>query len=157
MKIVFVQTGKTKGKEIQKLEEEYYKRLGRYVSFQKVVVPDLKNTKALREDEVKKQEAALIQKEFQPGDHIVLLDDKGKQYTSIKFANHIQQIMNRGVRRIVFVIGGPYGFDQSIYDVAQEKLSLSLMTFSHQIIRPIFAEQLYRAYSILNNDPYHHE
>lgn len=157
LKIVFVQTGKTKGKEIQKLEEEYYKRLGRYVSFQKVVVPDLKNTKALREDEVKKQEAALIQKEFQPGDHIVLLDDKGKQYTSIKFANHIQQIMNRGVRRIVFVIGGPYGFDQSIYDVAQEKLSLSLMTFSHQIIRPIFAEQLYRAYSILNNDPYHHE
>lgn len=157
MKIVFVQTGKTKGKEIQKLEEEYYKRLKRYVSFEKVVVPDLKNTKALREDEVKKQEAALIQKEFQPGDHIVLLDDKGKQYTSIKFANHIQQIMNRGVRRIVFVIGGPYGFDQSIYDVAQEKLSLSLMTFSHQIIRPIFAEQLYRAYSILNNDPYHHE
>lgn len=157
MKIVFVQTGKTKGKEIQKLEEEYYKRLGRYVSFQKVVVPDLKNTKALREDEVKKQEAALIQKEFQPGDHIVLLDDKGKQYTSIKFANHLQQIMNRGVRRIVFVIGGPYGFDQSIYAAAQEKLSLSLMTFSHQIIRPIFAEQLYRAYSILNNDPYHHE
>lgn len=157
MKIVFVQTGKTKGKEIQKLEEEYYKRLGRYVSFQKVVVPDLKNTKVLREDEVKKQEAALIQKEFHPGDHIVLLDDKGKQYTSIKFANHLQQIMNRGVRRIVFVIGGPYGFDQSIYDAAQEKLSLSLMTFSHQIIRPIFAEQLYRAYSILNNDPYHHE
>lgn len=122
-----------------------------------VVTTDLKKTKNLSETEVKKKEAELILREVLPGDHIVLLDDKGKDYTSLKFADHLQQIMNRGVKRIVFIVGGPYGFDTSVYQKANEKLSLSKMTFSHQIIRAIFAEQLYRAFAILNNEPYHHE
>lgn len=157
MKIVFIQTGKTRGRDILNLEEEYYKRIGRYRPFDKVIIPDLKKTKNLDEAAIKKKEGELIAKEFQAGDHIVLLDDKGKQYTSLEFARHIQNIMNRGVKRLVFVIGGPYGFDADIYAKASEKLSLSSMTFSHQIIRPIFAEQLYRAFTILNNEPYHHE
>ncbi len=157
MKIVFIQTGKTRSTDIGNIETEYYKRIGRYLPFESIVIPDLKKTKNLSEDEVKKKEAELIHKEFNPGDHIVLLDDKGKEYTSLKFAGHLQQIMNRGVKRLVFVVGGPYGFDPTIYALAQEKLSLSRMTFSHQIIRAIFAEQLYRAFTILNNEPYHHE
>ncbi len=99
----------------------------------------------------------MICREFQPADHVVLLDDKGKEYTSMRFADHLQQIMNRGPKRLVFVVGGPYGFDAAVYNAAQEKLSLSKMTFSHQIIRAIFAEQIYRAFTILNNEPYHHE
>ncbi len=157
MKIVFIQTGKTRSTDINNIEAEYYKRIGRYLPFDTIVIPDLKKTKNLSKDEVKKREAELIQKELNSGDHIVLLDDKGKEYTSLKFAGHLQQIMNRGVKRLVFIVGGPYGFDPSIYALAQEKLSLSRMTFSHQIIRAIFAEQLYRAFTILNNEPYHHE
>ncbi len=157
MKIVFIQTGKTRSPDIINIETEYYKRISRYLPFEAVVIPDLKKTKNLSEEEVKKREAELIQKELNPGDHIVLLDDKGRDYTSVKFAGHLQQIMNRGVKRLVFVVGGPYGFDTSINVMASEKLSLSRMTFSHQIIRAIFAEQLYRAFTILNNEPYHHE
>ena len=157
LKIVFIQTGKTRSVDITAIEKEYYKRIGRYIKFETIVIPDLKKTKNLTEEEVKKREAELQIKEFQAGDHLILLDDKGKSYTSLKFASHLQQIMNRGVKRIVFLIGGPYGFDQTVYSKAQEKLSLSAMTFSHQIIRAIFAEQLYRAFTILNNEPYHHE
>lgn len=157
MKIVFIQTGKTRSTDIANIEAEYYKRIGRYLPFEALVIPDLKKTKNLSEDEVKKREAELIQKELNPGDHIVLLDDKGKEFTSLKFAAHLQQVMNRGVKRLVFIVGGPYGFDSTIYALSQEKLSLSRMTFSHQIIRAIFAEQLYRAFSIINNEPYHHE
>lgn len=157
LKIVFLQTGKTKTKEILALEKEYSKRINRYLKFETIVVPDLKNTKNLPEDVVKKKEGELILKELQSGDFVVLLDDKGKQFTSLKFANHLQKIMNRGLKRLVFVIGGAYGFDEQVYAIAHEKLSLSLMTFSHQIIRAIFAEQLYRGFAILNNEPYHHE
>lgn len=157
MKIVFIQTGKTRSVDISNIEAEYYKRIGRYIPFETVVIPDLKKTKNLSEDEIKKKEGELILKEMQPADHIVLLDDKGKEFTSLKFASHLQQIMNRGVKRLVFIIGGPYGFDSEVYAKAGEKLSLSRMTFSHQIIRAIFAEQLYRAFTILNNEPYHHE
>lgn len=157
MKIVFIQCGKTRSSEIESLEKEYYKRLNRYISFEFIVIPDLKRTKNLSEEEIKKKEGDLILREFLPGDHIVLLDDKGKQFTSLKFANHLQTLMNRGIKRLVFVVGGPYGFDAAVYAQASEKLSLSAMTFSHQIIRAIFAEQLYRAFTILNNEPYHHE
>lgn len=157
MKIVFIQTGKTRSSEIAGLEMEYYNRLKHYRPFEVVVLPDLKKTKNLSEEEIKTREGELILKQFQPGDHVVLLDDKGKQYTSLRFANHLQQIMNRGIKRLVFVVGGPYGFDKNVYQAGNEKLSLSQMTFSHQIIRPIFAEQLYRAFTILNNEPYHHE
>lgn len=157
MKIVFLQTGKTKSRPVETLAADYYKRLKRYTSFEEQVIPDLKNTKNKNEDEVCRQEGALILKEVQPSDHLVLLDEKGKRYTSLKFADHLQKVMNRGVRRLVFVIGGPYGFSEEVYQRADEKLSLSDMTFSHQIIRAIFAEQLYRAFSILNNDPYHHQ
>lgn len=157
MKIVFLQTGKTKSRPVESLAAEYYKRLRRYTNFEEQVIPDLKNTKNMNEDEVCRQEGSLIMKEIQPSDHLVLLDEKGRSYTSVKFADHLQKIMNRGVRRLVFVIGGPYGFSDEVYQRADEKISLSDMTFSHQIIRAIFAEQLYRAFSILNNDPYHHQ
>ncbi len=157
LKIVFIQTGKTNSKEIESLESEYYKRIKRYVQFERVVVPDLKNAKNLKPLEVNRQEAVLLKRYFEPNDLIILLDDKGKQYKSVEFANHLQKLMNRSPKRIVFVIGGPYGFDSEMYGLATEKLSLSKMTFSHQIIRAIFAEQLYRGISILNNDPYHHE
>ncbi len=156
MKIVLIQTGKTKDNRVQELADLYFNRLQKYVGFECLTVPDLKQTKNLKESAVKQKEGELILKYFQAGDHIVLLDEKGKDYSSEKFADHIQSAMNRGPKRIVFVIGGPYGFDPTVYAKAQEKLRLSSMTFSHQIIRAIFAEQLYRCFSILNNEPYHH-
>lgn len=157
MKIVVIETGKTKVPEVDSLSETYFKRVNRFTSFQRITVPDLRNTKNKSEDEICREEAALIQKELQPGDHIILLDEKGKSFTSLKFAAHLQKIMNAGPKRLVFVIGGAYGFDSSIYNISNEKIALSAMTFSHQIIRAIFAEQLYRAFSILNNQPYHHQ
>lgn len=139
------------------LADEYYKRLRRYIPFEAIEIPDLKNTKNMSQDEVCRQEGQLILKYKQAGDHFILLDENGSSYNSLSFADHLQKVMNRGVRRLVFVIGGPYGFSEELYQQADEKLSLSEMTFSHQIIRAIFAEQLYRGFSILNNDPYHHQ
>lgn len=157
MKIVFLETGKTKDKGIQQLAETYYKRLSHYVNFSLETIPDLKNTKSMDEDEVKRREGELILKKVDSADFLILLDENGKTFSSVQFANQLQQIMNRGLKKIVFVIGGAYGFDDKVYERAQMKISLSKMTFSHQIIRPIFAEQLYRAFTILKNEPYHHQ
>ncbi len=157
MKIVFLETGKTKDKTIQNLAETYYKRLKHYVGFELVSIPDLKNTKSMNREEVKRKEAELILKRIEGSDLLILLDENGKSYSSLQFADQLQQMMNRGPKRIVFCIGGAYGFDKSVYDRSDAKISLSKMTFSHQIIRPIFAEQLYRAFTILNNEPYHHQ
>lgn len=157
MKIVFLETGKTKEKIIQNLAETYYKRLRHYVGFEVDTIPDLKNTKSMDREEVKRKEAELILKRVENSDLLVLLDENGKTYSSVQFADQIQLMMNRGPKRIIFCIGGAYGFDQSVYDRCDLKISLSKMTFSHQIIRPIFAEQLYRAFTILKNEPYHHQ
>ena len=137
MKIVLLVVGKTVESYFIQGIEEYSKRLAHYVPFEIAVIPELRNTKSLSTDQQKEREADFILKSFLPGDYIVLLDEHAK--------------------RLIFVIGGPYGFSQRIYNAAQEKISLSKMTFSHQMIRLIFTEQLYRAMTILNNEPYHHE
>jgi 23S rRNA (pseudouridine1915-N3)-methyltransferase len=156
MKVVLIQVGKTTMPPIAKLVAEYEKRLARYIKWQQVFIPDLKNAKKLTENQIKEQEGSLIVKELKAGDFAVLLDENGKQYSSEKWAQTLQKFMNAGPKRLIFIIGGPYGFSPEVYARAQAKVALSTMTFSHQIIRAIFMEQLYRGFSILNNDPYHH-
>lgn len=157
MKIILLVIGKTDARYFIEAIEEYRKRLEHYIPFGIQVVPDLKNTKSLTVDQQKEKEGELILKNIQAGDYIVLLDEKGKEYTSVRFASYIEKKMHAVSRRLVFVIGGPYGFSQAVYDKASEKITLSRMTFSHQMVRLIFVEQLYRAMTILNNEPYHHE
>ncbi len=157
MKTTLLVVGKTVEKHFVKAIEEYLKRTQRYLAFDIQVIPELKNTKSISEEQQKEKEADLILKELQPSDHVVLLDEHGKEFKSIQFADWMQNKMINVNKRLIFIIGGPYGFSPRIYDVAQEKISLSKMTFSHQMIRLIFVEQIYRAMSILNNSPYHHE
>lgn len=157
MKIKLVCVGKTGKDFLEKGEEEYIKRLIKYVPFEKIEIPDIKNVKKLTHEQVKEQEGTAILNKIQSGDHLVLLDDKGKMYTSVQFADYYQNLFNRGIKTTVFVIGGPYGFSETVYQRANEKLSLSKMTFSHQMIRLFFLEQTYRAMTILRNEPYHHE
>jgi 23S rRNA (pseudouridine1915-N3)-methyltransferase len=156
MKVVFLQVGKTTVPAVQNLCEEYEKRLQRYISLENMVLPDLKKTKNLSAKQVKEQEAVAILKALKPGDTVILLDEKGKEYTSKGWAGRLQKLMNAGPHRLVFVVGGPFGFAPEVYAKAHYKLALSQMTFSHQIVRAFFMEQLYRAFAILNNDPYHH-
>ena len=132
-------------------------RTKHYTSFDMEVIPELKNTKSLSMEQQKEKEGELILKAIQPGDVVVLLDEHGKEFRSIEFADWVEKKMHTVNKRLVFIIGGPYGFSPSVYAAAQEKISLSKMTFSHQMIRLIFVEQLYRAMTILNNGPYHHE
>ncbi|MGB0177531.1 MAG: 23S rRNA (pseudouridine(1915)-N(3))-methyltransferase RlmH [Owenweeksia sp.] len=157
MKILLIETGKTRDINIQNMVQDYYNRINHYLVFTIKTIPDLKNTRNLSTDQVKQKEAEMILKEIQPSDHVVLLDENGRQRTSVDFAGHLQNLMNRGLKQTVFIIGGAYGFDPSVYGRANEKIGLSRMTFSHQIIRPIFTEQLYRAFTILRNEPYHHQ
>lgn len=157
MKITLLVIGKTDASYFTQAISEYVNRLGHYIPFDIEVIPDLKNTKTLSVEQQKTKEGELILKTLQSSDYLVLLDDKGKEYTSMQFANYIEKKTHTVSKRLVFLIGGPYGFSQEIYDRANEKLTLSRMTFSHQMIRLIFVEQLYRAMTILNNEPYHHE
>ena len=157
MKILVLAIGKTDEQWVQDALLKYSKRLQYYLPFEFEVITDLKNTKNLSEAQQKEREGALILKKLNPTDKVVLLDEKGKEYRSVEFAKHLQQQMNSGVKRLVFIIGGPYGFSTELYAKAQGKLALSKMTFSHQMIRPYFVEQLYRAITILKNEPYHHE
>lgn len=157
MKAVLLAIGKTDAQYFKEAIEEYQKRLVHYLPFDVELIPDLKNTKNLSEEQQKAKEGEMILKSLQAGDYIVLLDDKGKEYTSMKFARYIEQKMHSVPKRLVFIIGGPYGFSEEIYNKANEKLTLSRMTFSHQMVRLIFVEQLYRAMTIINNEPYHHE
>lgn len=157
VKILVLAIGKTDDPWVREGFEKYSKRLQHYISFEMEVIPDLKNTKNLSEEQQKEKEGLLILKKLQPADKLLLLDEKGKEYNSLDFSKHLQQQMNSGIKRLVFVIGGPYGFSPSVYAQAQGKLALSKMTFSHQMIRPFFAEQLYRAFTILKNEPYHHQ
>lgn len=157
MRITLLVVGKTNDKNFIAGIDEYAKRIKHYISFDIEVIPELKNTKSLSEEQQKEKEAELILKSFQQGDCIVLLDEHGKEFRSIEFASWMEKKMASGLRRLVFVVGGPYGFSQRVYQAAHEKISLSRMTFSHQMIRLIFAEQIYRAMTIINNEPYHHE
>ncbi|MDR2950871.1 MAG: 23S rRNA (pseudouridine(1915)-N(3))-methyltransferase RlmH [Prevotella sp.] len=157
MKIILLAIGKTDAGYFIDAIKEYTKRLEHYIPFEMQIIPNIKNTKSLTIDQHKEKEGELILKNLQAGDHLVLLDDKGKEYTSVQFANYIEKKTHTVSKRLIFVIGGPYGFSQSVYEKANEKLTLSRMTFSHQMVRLIFVEQLYRAMTILNNEPYHHE
>lgn len=157
MKIALIAVGKTTEKYFVDAIDEYRNRLKFYLPFEFEVIPELKNTKSLSELQQKEKEGELILKQLQPGDVLVLLDEHGKEFTSMKFADYIEKKTHSVSKRLVFVIGGPYGFSEKVYAAAQEKISVSKMTFSHQMIRMIFLEQLYRAMTILNNEPYHHE
>ena len=157
MQIKLIAIGKTDNQAIQSLIDEYNKRLNFYIKFEFEIIPDLKNTKSLSEILQKEKEGELILKKLSPSDDLILLDERGKSYSSMGFSEFIQKKMNSGLKQLIFVIGGPYGFSEAIYFRANGKLSFSKMTFSHQMIRPFFIEQLYRGFTILRNEPYHHE
>lgn len=156
MKIKVICIGKTGKSFLVEGENEYLKRLKRYIGFEKIEIPDIKNAKKLTQDLVKSKEGVEILKKTDPSDFIVLLDEKGKEFTSEKFAEFLQQRFNLGGKTIVFVIGGAYGFSNEVYQRADQKIALSKMTFSHQMIRMLFFEQVYRAMTILKGEPYHH-
>ena len=157
MKVVLIVVGKTNEKYFIDAVNEYVSRLKHFFSFEMTVVPDIKNTKHLHPEQIKEKEGVEIVNRIEPGDYVVLADECGKRFTSVKFAAWMEKRMLGSEKRLVFVIGGAYGFSQKIYDLAHEKISLSDMTFSHQMVRLIFTEQLYRAGSILKGLPYHHE
>ncbi len=157
MNIKLLVIGKTDDTSLKKLIEEYTKRLKFYINYEMEVIPDLKNVKNLTEEQQKIKETELILKKLDVSDYVVLLDENGKEYTSVGFANFLQKKMNAATRQLTFIIGGAYGFSPEIYQRANDKCSLSKMTFSHQMIRLIFTEQLYRGFTILRNEPYHHQ
>ncbi|MCR5497996.1 MAG: 23S rRNA (pseudouridine(1915)-N(3))-methyltransferase RlmH [Paludibacteraceae bacterium] len=157
MRITLLTVGKTNDLSFKNAISEYQKRLKFYISFDIEEIPSLKNTKNLTEDNQKQKEGELILKYLQPEDEVVLLDDKGSEYTSKQFASYIEKKSASGLKRLVFVVGGPYGFSQEVYQRANDKVSLSRMTFSHQMVRLVFTEQLYRAMTIMRGEPYHHE
>jgi 23S rRNA (pseudouridine1915-N3)-methyltransferase len=156
MTIALITVGKTDNKELNTLITVYKNRLSHYVKFDFEVIPDLKKAKNLSETEQKQKEGALILKKIQPSDTLILLDENGKTFDSVGFSGYLQKHMNSGLKRLVFVIGGPYGFSSEVYKKANGKIALSKMTFSHQMVRLFFVEQLYRGFTILKNEPYHH-
>lgn len=157
MKGVLIVVGKTTDKRFEAITQEYIERIRHYIPFTIEVIPELKNTKGLSQDEQKKREGELIQKNLQPGDYVVLLDEHGSERSSMDFASWMQKKMASGPKRLVFIVGGPYGFSDAIHQKGNEEISLSRMTLSHQMIRMFFVEQIYRAMTILNGEPYHHE
>jgi len=157
LKIKIICIGKTQKSFLIEGEKEYLKRLSHYVQVEKIEIPDIKNAKKMSEQQIMEEEGKLILSKVSPGGLLVLLDEQGKERSSVGFSKWIQERMNRGGKHITFVIGGPYGFSQEVYQAANEKVSLSQMTFSHQMIRMFFCEQLYRAFTILRNEPYHHQ
>ena len=157
MNFELIVIGKTDSVEVARLVEEYKGRVDHYVRFAITTIPDVRNTRSLSEAQQKRAEGEAILRLLQPSDHVVLMDERGREYTSEEWAAWMQKRMAAGSKRLVFVIGGPYGFSQEVYDRADGLVALSKMTFSHQIVRAIFAEQLYRALTIINNEPYHHK
>jgi 23S rRNA (pseudouridine1915-N3)-methyltransferase len=157
MKIKLVVVGKTDDKYITEGIKKYFNRLRHYITFEYSELPDIKNSKNLSQDQQKKQEGEMLLKQLQAGDFVVLLDEKGKTSTSREFASYIEKKMISGTKRVVFIVGGPYGFSDETYSKANDKISLSKMTFSHQLVRLIFFEQIYRAMTIIRNEPYHHD
>ena len=157
MNIELVVVGKTDSKEVEALVEMYAKRVNRYCKFSITTLTDVRNTRNMAPSRQKQLEGEAILRMVGDGDCLTLMDEKGAQYTSIEYSQWLQKRMLSGVKRLLIVIGGPYGFSADVYARADQKISLSKMTFSHQIVRAIFAEQLYRAFTILHNEPYHHE
>ena len=157
MTIKLLAIGKTDNKQLQQLIDMYQKRLRHYIKFELEIIPDIKNSKNLSTQQQKQKEGDLILAKLQASDVMVLLDENGKQTDSVGFANYLQKHMNSGIKQLVFVIGGPYGFSQDVYNKSNGQLSLSKMTFSHQMVRLFFIEQLYRGFTILRNEPYHHQ
>ncbi len=157
MQVTLLCIGKTGKKFLEEGEQEYLKRLRHYISFQLQIIPDIKQAKNLSQSQIKQREGELILEKISPADTLILLDEKGKEYSSIDFSNYLQDQFNRGGKHIYFVVGGPYGFSDDVYQRSNGKISLSQMTFSHQMIRLFFIEQVYRAMTILKNEPYHHQ
>ncbi len=157
MKIKLLAIGKTDSKNLLPLIDEYSKRLGFYVPFSFEIIPDIKNSKNLSEKQQKIAEGAEILKRIEKSDTMIILDEKGKTYSSVQFSEFLQKKMNSGLKNLIFIIGGPYGFSDEIYQRSNGKISLSTMTFSHQMVRLFFIEQLYRGFTILRNEPYHHK
>lgn len=156
MTIKMLAIGKTDSVSLQNLIKEYENRLKHYVKFELDIIQDIKNVKNLSETQQKEKEGELILKKLNATDVLILLDENGKQFGSVEFSDYLQKKMNSGIKQLVLVIGGPYGFSDAIYTKAQAKISLSKMTFSHQMVRLFLVEQLYRAFTILKNEPYHH-
>ena len=156
MTITLLAVGKTDQKQLIQLIDDYTKRLGFYINFKFEIIPDLKNAKNLNKIQQKEKEGELILKKIAKSDTLILLDENGKQLSSVAFSEYLQKHMNSGIKNLFFVIGGPYGFSNEIYQRANGKISLSKMTFSHQMVRLFFIEQLYRGFTILKNEPYHH-
>ena len=157
MRITLLTVGKTDVKWVREGLDLYASRLSHYVQFRIVEIPELKNVSALSKDQIKSREGELILDCLRPSDDVILLDERGRQYRSLEFASALQDKLARSGRDIVFVIGGAYGFSPGVYARADSRMSLSEMTFSHQMVRTIFAEQLYRAFTIMKGEPYHHE
>jgi 23S rRNA (pseudouridine1915-N3)-methyltransferase len=157
MNIRLLAIGKTDNKDLQSLIDDYTKRLSFYIKFDLEIIPDIKNVKNLSEAQQKEKEGELILAKIGPTDQLILLDENGKTFSSVGFSDYLQKKMNAGIKTLVFVIGGPYGFSETVYQKAQGKVSLSEMTFSHQMVRLFVIEQLYRGFTILRNEPYHHQ
>lgn len=157
MTIKLLTVGKTDDAQLQSLIDTYVGRLGHYNKFEVEIIQDLKRTKNLDVEQQKTKEGKLILSKMNPSDFVVLLDENGKQFTSEGFSEYIQKRLNSGMKQLIFVVGGPYGFSEEVYNRADSKMSLSKMTFSHQMVRLFFVEQLYRAFTILKNEPYHHK
>lgn len=157
MKIMLLVIGKTDEPYLEEGITKYYKRLQHYIPFELRVIPDIKNRKTLSEENQKKMEGELICAQLNAGDELFLLDENGKSLTSRGFSEVVNRQALAGCKRMIFVIGGPYGFSQEVYERAKAKISLSPMTFSHQMVRLIFVEQLYRAFTIIKGEPYHHD
>ncbi len=157
MNILTICIGKTDEAPIESLLKKYEQRLPNFINYQRIEIPDLKNRKILSEEQQKSKEAELIMQKINPSDYVILLDERGKQVNSKVFSDDIQNYMNQSIKNLIFVIGGPYGFDEILYNRANRKLSLSQMTFTHQMVRLFLTEQIYRAFSILQGKPYHHE
>lgn len=156
MKITLLTVGKTEDAYIKEGIDKYVKRLKHYTKLEIVELPELKNTKALTQEQQKSKEAELILKKITTLDHVVLLDEKGMEFTSTQFAGYIDKRQVTSASHMIFIVGGPYGFDALVHQRANDKLSLSRMTFSHQMVRLFFIEQLYRAFTIIKGEPYHH-
>ena len=157
MNIKLIAIGKTDNKSLQSLIDDYTKRLSFYIKFELDIIPDIKNVKNLSESQQKEKEGELILSKIYPTDNLILLDENGKSFSSVSFSNELQKKMNAGIKTLIFVIGGPYGFSDAVYAKANGKISLSQMTFSHQMVRLFFIEQVYRGFTILKNEPYHHQ
>ncbi len=156
MKIRILAIGKTDDKNLLSLIQTYEQRLKHYIKFDLIIIPDIKNAKNMSMKQQKEREGELILKNIQASDQLFLLDEKGQEFGSIEFSSFLQKKMNSGMKQLVLVIGGPYGFSEKVYQKATGKISLSKMTFSHQMIRLFIVEQIYRAFTILKNEPYHH-